>query len=102
MVRLPPRSTLTETLFPYPTLFRSVVAAEAEGIVHRMTQRLLGVVQPHLRAAGRIDAATVEPAGQQTLFRSEEHTSELPSLMRIADAVLCLKQKDSTTDNHPS
>src|SRR3546814_13347173 len=78
MIRRPPRSTRTDTLFPYTTLFRSKgddrVAVDDPGD-HRIG----------LRAAdGRCDD------------RSEEHTSELQSLMRISYAVFCLKKKIKT------
>src|SRR3546814_3476100 len=75
MIRRPPRSTRTDTLFPYTTLFRSPHAQVAEH------QFAVG----HLRA----HEAVVEPG----FMRSEEHTSELQSLMRISYAVFCLKKK---------
>src|SRR3546814_14543951 len=74
MIRRPPRSTRTDTLFPYTTLFRSW--AEAQRDHHRVG------ADPHRDA--------VVGAGQR---RSEEHTSELQSLMRISYAVFCLKKK---------
>src|SRR3546814_10522750 len=73
MIRRPPRSTRTDTLFPYTTLFRSLF----RGAVLDRLQRLPG---PGLRRP--------EPGD-----RSEEHTSELQSLMRISYAVFCLKKK---------
>src|SRR3546814_15498138 len=86
MIRRPPRSTRTDTLFPYTTLFRSdalVVhpAQLARDLDHRDGDALVDVDQ-HL----------VGP-----LARSEEHTSELQSLMRISYAVFCLKKKKSDT-----
>src|SRR3546814_1116122 len=99
MIRRPPRSTRTDTLFPYTTLFRSrpvavptliaVVAGEL-GVIRLATiaARVLGLhvgassVPPHHAAAG--------------VRRSEEHTSELQSLMRISYAVFCLKKKTRT------
>src|SRR3546814_1675930 len=72
MIRRPPRSTRTDTLFPYTTLFRS-----APG---------LGLLEDF--SAGKVDSAFQN--GQR---RSEEHTSELQSLMRISYAVFCLKKK---------
>src|SRR3546814_10603167 len=82
MIRRPPRSTRTDTLFPYTTLFRSAPQAR--------------VAAPALPAArtGRA-AATARPyrRGSSTGRRSEEHTSELQSLMRISYAVFCLKKK---------
>src|SRR3546814_10786413 len=79
MIRRPPRSTRTDTLFPYTTLFRSL---------RRLRRR-----ECRLRQAVRA------PAGTGIAARSEEHTSELQSLMRISYAVFCLKKKkkDSLT-----
>src|SRR3546814_6334418 len=100
MIRRPPRSTPTDTLFPYTTLFRSVAGWRRE-----------------LKAAARATVRFETPPGHQlkidfgetrvwigderlrvhlfvaTLGRSEEHTSELQSLMRISYAVFCLKKK---------
>src|SRR3546814_5158633 len=83
MIRRPPRSTRTDTLFPYTTLFRS----------------------NHLARAGEclvpdFSGVMFDPAGLRiilgdVLLRSEEHTSELQSLMRISYAVFCLKKKKS-------
>src|SRR3546814_14868499 len=99
MIRRPPRSTLTDTLFPYTTLFRFRHQPVRAG-PHRERDRplVLGLephhVPNHLRGAaepGRpIDALGVGPGPAQ---RSEEHTSELQSLMRISYAVFCLKKK---------
>src|SRR3546814_8658358 len=103
MIRRPPRSTRTDTLFPYTTLFRS-------------TQRVLG--QPQLSqlrrlcahrniriGARRIDRTRTKAALRDDVLggglvalpssRSEEHTSELQSLMRISYAVFCLKKKNT-------
>src|SRR3546814_5915579 len=79
MIRRPPRSTLTDTLFPYTTLFRSAFA-------HRYNN--LGLSLFH-----RFD----ESVTSELTGRSEEHTSELQSLMRISYAVFCLKKKNSIT-----
>src|SRR3546814_4388339 len=100
MIRRPPRSTRTDTLFPYTTLFRSIdQAAEmvVEGLDHRggASCDLLG------RAADQID----EDQRLGGLFlgeRSEEHTSELQSLMRISYAVFCLKKKIKDTSPNPT
>src|SRR3546814_4116477 len=89
MIRRPPRSTRTDTLCPYTTLFRSRRARE-----RRPDARIDGVlVQPMARRskareviAGIADDPTFGP-------RSEEHTSELHSLMRTSYAVFCLKKK---------
>src|SRR3546814_985259 len=79
MIRRPPRSTRTDTLFPYTTLFRSgvLLVGEAEDGDARRRRR---IEHPCLERAGRP--------------RSEEHTSELQSLMRISYAVFCLKKKN--------
>src|SRR3546814_2340830 len=94
MIRRPPRSTRTDTLFPYTTLFRSFqtknrgsqrnAAPVADRAAH--AQALLAALDalPDLRAEG--------------LPRSEEHTSELQSLMRISYAVFCLKKKKNNTE----
>src|SRR3546814_8775494 len=100
MIRRPPRSPRTDTLFPYTTLFRSdwtgwrprfarydVVLSNFNGGDHG-----LDVVQ--WPAAVRTDfEAYVKRGGGFVSFRSEEHTSELQSLMRISYAVFCLKTK---------
>src|SRR3546814_4898954 len=80
MIRRPPRSTRTDTLFPYTTLFRSTA------MLLRQCGLCLAPSWPWL--------ALVWPAEPQ---RSEEHTSELQSLMRISYAVFCLKKKITTT-----
>src|SRR3546814_2366798 len=83
MIRRPPRSTRTDTLFPYTTLFRSAGFASASrpGGLRRLDQP--STDGGELRAGPAI--------------RSEEHTSELQSLMRISYAVFCLKKKKKTT-----
>src|SRR3546814_4955714 len=98
MIRLPPRSTRTDTLFPYTTLFRS-------GWSRRFRERPLPTpkrtVAPKnrgrpLRAAPRCGlhmVKVVTACACSFRSRSEEHTSELQSLMRISYAVLCLKKK---------
>src|SRR3546814_2089622 len=80
MIRRPPRSTRTDTLFPYTTLFRS--AAFPEWAEWAAAEALAGFP---VSAAGR--SRPISPT------RSEEHTSELQSLMRISYAVFCLKKK---------
>src|SRR3546814_3481959 len=85
MIRRPPRSTRTDTLFPYTTLFRSGRAAAHPGAYPRPLSR-------HSRARPR-GGAGAALAGPRTGRRSEEHTSELQSLMRISYAVFCLKKK---------
>src|SRR3546814_1067568 len=105
MIRRPPRSTRTDTLFPYTTLFRS---EEPLGHRHRVTGDvsdgafLVDQVAPVVQGGGpvlRRRTLLVEPeecvqrVGQPRFARSEEHTSELQSLMRISYAVFCLKKK---------
>src|SRR3546814_5310707 len=95
MIRRPPRSTRTDTLFPYTTLFRSHslllrrVSAGASGVSGRMGCPAEKARRRYLSSApqGRWEA------------RSEEHTSELQSLMRISYAVFCLKKKNKTIIN---
>src|SRR3546814_3479178 len=102
MIRRPPRSTRTDTLFPYTTLFRSLelgVLAEAadEGAVD--LQDVHGQVPE--RAERRVAGAEVVEGDAHAEVaepvRSEEHTSELQSLMRISYAVFCLKKKTKTS-----
>src|SRR3546814_13401129 len=79
MIRRPPRSTRTDTLFPYTTLFRSMRHPCPKQVLRRTGR------PGRNRAAG---------------MRSEEHTSELQSLMRISYAVFCLKKKKKTPNSH--
>src|SRR3546814_6308041 len=103
MIRRPPRSTRTDTLFPYTTLFRSLLARPRRCPLgsHRRRQPPLRVGRlRRLRHAGRPhrphDPAADHGASRNG-HRSEEHTSELQSLMRISYAVFCLKKKKMTT-----
>src|SRR3546814_4145574 len=99
MIRRPPRSTRTDTLFPYTTLFRSPCLRSEEGrprfpeCCHRRPSRPLSAarVRPAPRSHASPDPWHNVPARGQG--RSEEHTSELQSLMRISYAVFCLKKK---------
>src|SRR3546814_3436519 len=90
MIRRPPRSTRTDTLFPYTTLFRSADRveidreAEARGTTAEAEHRAIDARR--VIVGDRQDRAAAHP-------RSEEHTSELQSLMRISYAVFCLKKK---------
>src|SRR3546814_7526066 len=116
MIRLPPRSTRTDTLFPYTTLFRSEAFRReiheglnvvenwngANGFVffgkggeiatNRIHEQEISVLALHLLQASLVYVNTSD--------RSEEHTSELQSLMRISYAVFCLKTKKLTLKNH--
>src|SRR3546814_9438728 len=107
MIRRPPRSTRTDTLFPYTTLFRSHAAHPGSGddaigrtpdspdrnaiAVHSKTARN-GACPPR-----QPTFLTMSPSSRRWswLARSEEHTSELQSLMRISYAVFCLKKKNN-------
>src|SRR3546814_1941263 len=120
MIRRPPRSTSTDTLFPYTTLFRSVTrtrssaewveAFNAAGVpagpIYSLDRTFADPQVRHLGIAQGVDhpaLGRIELVGQPMTLsrtgsslrsaRSEEHTSELQSLMRISFAVLCLKKK---------
>src|SRR3546814_10787908 len=120
MIRRPPSSTLTDTLFPYTTLFRShevgAGGVPEEGIADRRVGRVEKRIPhtEHARCAERRiarfrghevlndrpefdvvqdDVVRLAHAGHHYVDRSEEHTSELQSLMRISYAVFCLKKK---------
>src|SRR3546814_7832000 len=93
MIRRPPRSTRTDTLFPYTTLFRSVGADDQRRLAAKLHDDAL-----ECRRRLRLDhRAHLVRSGE----RSEEHTSELQSLMRISYAVFCLKKKKRRTSNKP-
>src|SRR3546814_7573183 len=114
MRRPPPRSTRTDTLFPYTTLVRSVdhckmvvdmdTARPAPGTRWRQPDKQKGRERPFCLSGcekiRRISLFSGAPAqkGRSRPFRSEEHTSELQSLMRISYAVFCLKKKKNQTD----
>src|SRR3546814_5781441 len=116
MIRRPPRSTRTDTLFPYTTLFRSE-ELEAEALTDLLNSYLNEMSKICLKYGGTIDKFIGDcvmvffgdPASQgakkdavaavSMAIRSEEHTSELQSLMRISYAVFCLKKK---TQTHPT
>src|SRR3546814_10573560 len=106
MIRRPPRSTRTDTLFPYTTLFRSI-ARTKRGLTQ---EALAGLVQAPLTQgaiahieSGRSESSRhivwIAAALRVRAERSEEHTSELQSLMRISYAVFCLKTKKNQYPN---
>src|SRR3546814_2043359 len=99
MIRRPPRSTRTDTLFPYTTLFRSVFADHFAGGQDRdVLQHRLAAIAEARRLDGRdlqAAAQAVDHQRRKCFARSEEHTSELQSLMRISYAVFCLKNKNN-------
>src|SRR3546814_6185252 len=117
MIRLPPRSTRTDTLFPYTTLFRShehvdTVILTGAYETARMFTRWRADRPNGPRVYGETsgkNALIVTPSADYDLAvadavrsafgRSEEHTSELQSLMRISYAVFCLKKKTNKQDN---
>src|SRR3546814_6499120 len=91
MIRRPPRSTRTDTLFPYTTLFRSRRPTR-QGAAYGLERRGAGGRSPADRARRGLFSARLRLRGRAR-NRSEEHTSELQSLMRISYAVFCLKKK---------
>src|SRR3546814_1858938 len=99
MIRRPPRSTRTDTLFPYTTLFRSCGQLWIESPYARHADQV-GEVDQGQRLYGEMDHG--ELVGVEIVHaaaRSEEHTSELQSLMRLSYAVFCLKKQKSTRVN---
>src|SRR3546814_3961548 len=99
MIRRPPRSTRTDTLFPYTTLFRSLVSGELQ--LHECTPAIIGLYSLGFWNGQQSRDAEVEQAtAYRDRYRSEEHTSELQSLMRISYAVFCLKKKRRKIHNH--
>src|SRR3546814_8512031 len=98
IIRRPPRSTRTDTIFPYTTLFRSG-RSHAPMFAHRcaphrhMTGQKVARPRKDRGRAGRSIEERSVWADQNLNLRSEEHTSELQSLMRISYAVFCLKKK---------
>src|SRR3546814_10552551 len=92
MIRRPPRSTRTDTLFPYTTLFRSACHAQAE----QQLDPLAGLLGKTMLAI----PMHRQNQSPHRATRSEEHTSELQSLMHISYAVFCLKKKNNTQHTH--
>src|SRR3546814_4946073 len=108
MLRLPPRSTRTDTLFPYTTLFRSAAHArygarlplkvrqtleEEFSLIAKRNYAYYFLTVHDIVAFARTKGILCQGRGSAANSRSEEHTSELQSLMRISYAVFCLKKK---------
>src|SRR3546814_6963674 len=110
MIMTPPRSTRTYTLFPYTTLFRSEARDVAAVPCVHGDDRCPAVddvsvavgIREAQDAAGRLRRRTHDRELARRAGRSEEHTSELQSLMRISYAVFCLKKKKKTTTYNTS
>src|SRR3546814_8244554 len=101
MLRRTPRSTRTDTLFPYTTLFRSAPsriwpASKFEAVARRAARVRKDAHRQ--RARRRVASAAIHCPPRERDHRSEEHTSELQSLMRISYAVFCLKKKKKQTE----
>src|SRR3546814_5757028 len=118
MIRRPPRSTLTDTLFPYTTLFRSFLTKERTVLLARVLASSDIGLEPDILNGSKMPksedtvvlfatpaADPIRPTPEYqlaALTRSEEHTSELQSLMRISYAVFCLKTKKSHNSQLPN
>src|SRR3546814_1094051 len=114
MIRRPPRSTRTDTLFPYTTLFRAFQPLKLIRLLLDRQEEVNGIIKRRPRSKQR----EVQIKGTQEQLhpcrvacpilrrkhpgvdRSEEHTSELQSLMRISYAVFCFKKKTTNQNNH--
>src|SRR3546814_4465066 len=96
MIRRPPRSTRTDTLFPYTTLFRSEDSPPLDGLVPQARRRhdTVGWKAQRYRRPPAGLTIDLDRTAMHLDERSEEHTSELQSLMRISYAVFCLKKKN--------
>src|SRR3546814_5312067 len=109
MIRRHPKSTRTDTLFPYTTLFRShligpqpVGAAQAANhgwVARSFCRGLHCICKGRLRCAASVRHGDIDGIGISAGCRSEEHTSELQSLMRISYAVFCLKKKNNENNS---
>src|SRR3546814_5225414 len=100
MIRRPPRSTRTDTLFPYTTLFRSETDSagaliDSAADLRDVARAVAASISPNLLIE-KVKLLVTKPATASEVIRSEEHTSELQSLMRISYAVFCLKKKKQT------
>src|SRR3546814_1419206 len=102
MIRRPPRSTRTDTLFPYTTLFRSVDADDIQTQLGKHIRKIAQQMRPvlcmdadidRIQRVARVAPVYVDESFRMPCGRSEEHTSELQSLMRISYAVFCLTKK---------
>src|SRR3546814_4665738 len=105
MIRRPPISTRTDPLFPYTTLFRSPVGGRGDGGAGPVEHPCGGHGSPPRVCFGQAPVTLTVRAGPVMLpplvaWRSEEHTSELQSLMRISYAVFCLKKKNIKHNRH--
>src|SRR3546814_3852989 len=104
MIRRPPRSTRTDTLFPYTTLFRSLSSGRNGMQPNRRKSPLRNSGECSLSRAEKASMLssvwTLFRITPRTFGRSEEHTSELQSLMRISYAVFCLKKKNHNTKKY--
>src|SRR3546814_2028877 len=100
MIRRPPRSTRTDTLFPYTTLFRSLRPAPPAGSATEQATPPLpcGTRRPPAPCGECPASCRQRKSNPQN--RSEEHTSELQSLMRISYAVFCLKKQNNKKNKH--
>src|SRR3546814_9655032 len=101
MIRRPPRSTRTDTLFPYTTLFRSAPSCRHVESGHRTLEgpdwsATDMTVSADVLLVRSVPVAPAPSSHEPVHWRSEEHTSELQSLMRISYAVFCLKKKKQT------
>src|SRR3546814_2928751 len=94
MIRRPPRSTRTDTLFPYTTLFRSRRIASLETRLEKIDAELEEACDAEDVSFAKASANIIG------VDRSEEHTSELQSLMRISYAVFCLKKKKKNNNTY--
>src|SRR3546814_7552406 len=99
MIRRPPRSTRTDTLFPYTTLFRSYVRPYLRLAAADRHRCALPRSWPR-RVPAEARFRRVHRRPRRVAARSEEHTSELQSLMRISYAVFCLKKKKNKQKHH--
>src|SRR3546814_12903539 len=97
LIRWPPRSTRTDTLFPYTTRFRSAAEGTSDTSIDQVSTSaaVSPVSRPSPMASSHMRSSRASNSG-----RSEEHTSELQSLMRISYAVFCLKKKNNKNETH--